>query len=74
MKQLRAEIYADALSFPCFSCVVKVQAALKSALQSMNHHFALFQGAWDVYKNIVLNKFKKIDNRYWRFLKERVEC
>ena len=59
-KRLRAEIYADALSFPCFSCVVKVQAALKSALQSMNHHFALFQGAWDVYKNIVLNKLKKL--------------
>lgn len=44
MKRLRAEIYADALFFPYFSCVVKVQAALKSALQSMNHHFALFQG------------------------------
>ncbi|RKV84146.1 MAG: hypothetical protein D8H97_06335 [Neisseria sp.] len=45
MKRLRAEIYADALSFPYFSYIVKVQAALKSALQSMNHHFALFQGA-----------------------------
>ena len=44
MKRLRAEIYVDALSFPYISCVVKVQAALKSALQSMNHHFALFQG------------------------------
>ena len=74
MKRLLAKIYVDALSFPYISCVVKVQAALKSALPSMNHHFALFQGAWDVYKNIVLNKFKKIDNRYWWFLKERVEC
>ncbi len=74
MKRLRAEIYADALSFPYFSCVVKVQAALKSVLPSMNHHFALFQRAWDVYKNIVLNKFKENDNRYWRFLKESVEC
>ena len=44
MKWLRAEIYADALSFPYISCVVKVQAALKSALQPMNHHLALFQG------------------------------
>ena len=44
MKRLRAEIYADALSFPYFSRVVKVQAALKSALQPMNRHFALFQG------------------------------
>ncbi|HFC8119861.1 TPA: hypothetical protein ACFPC7_002149, partial [Neisseria meningitidis] len=45
MKRLRAEIYADALFFPYFSCVVKVQAALKSVLPSMNHHFALFQRA-----------------------------
>lgn len=43
MKRLWAEIYADALSFPYFSRVVKVQAALKLALQSMNHHLALFQ-------------------------------
>ena len=45
MKRLLAKIYVDALSFPYISCVVKVQAALKSALPSMNHHFALFQGA-----------------------------
>lgn len=45
MKWLLAKIYADALSFPYFSRVVKVQAALKSALQPMNHHLALFQGA-----------------------------
>ncbi|RPB87556.1 hypothetical protein JY17_10110 [Neisseria meningitidis] len=45
MKRLRAEIYADALSFPYILCVVKVQAALKSVLPSMNHHFALFQRA-----------------------------
>ncbi|MBG8619239.1 hypothetical protein EJG09_12090 [Neisseria meningitidis] len=45
MKRLRAEIYADALSFPYILSVVKVQAALKLALQSMNHHFALFQRA-----------------------------
>lgn len=44
MKRLLAKIYADALSFPYFSRVVKVQAALKSALQPMNRHFALFQG------------------------------
>lgn len=48
MKRLRAEIYADALSFPYFSRVVKVQAALKSALQPMNRHFALFQGGLEM--------------------------